>query len=494
MNKKHLLFFLFQAVCVIAMTASCTGGAKGESLAPMAIDSVSVEETDTTPPMFVLGINDGHLQMVYWEDLKEPVKDQDNAEYFDEIHQRWAFQDQFRRNAKQYTKLIVDGTKTRDVKYVDEVLLNPDGEPIFYAELHSRPEIPSIGARYVLQGEPKLKDELPGIVLVTESYLATHKPMAIKYMQEHNYPPMPATVVKQMEEKYGMKAERSQQICTIGDRYTYGTIQFKGEYKKPEKKDPEDKLALALEVICDGETVYSFPVEGWYDESFGPTWNADDGGEYFPSKIEAAFDGPKGPEFCYVHWAPESATTGRFLIRDGKLDRQEYTVYHSLIDEPLPVWKKDIEEMKRLYVADDPGENKHVELTKWAHVYIDYDGEQIWISDKDEENGAFFSRENGKLKLISTVRANLKPSFPESRNGNHYLMLSGSAGGPSYYTEIFKFKGGKVVEKFNAMEIYGEIDECSLNGKTISKEQGKAYMNAVPDATEPYIFWQEIEE
>ena len=52
MNKKHLLFFLFQAVCVIAMTASCTGGAKGESPAPMAIDSVSVEETDTTPPMF----------------------------------------------------------------------------------------------------------------------------------------------------------------------------------------------------------------------------------------------------------------------------------------------------------------------------------------------------------------------------------------------------------------------------------------------------------
>ena len=195
-----------------------------------------------------------------------------------------------------------------------------------------------------------------------------------------------------------------------------------------------------------------------------------------------------------VSSAVELCVFGKSTVLRHESDRQEYTVYHSLIDEPLPVWKKDIEEMKRLYVADDPGENKHVELTKWAHVYIDYDGEQIWISDKDEENGAFFSRENGKLKLISTVRANLKPSFPESRNGNHYLMLSGSAGGPSYYTEIFKFKGGKVVEKFNAMEIYGEIDECSLNGKTISKEQGKAYMNAVPDATEPYIFWQEIEE
>ena len=96
------------------------------------------------------------------------------------------------------------------------------------------------------------------------------------------------------------------------------------------------------------------------------------------------------------------------------------------------------------------------------------------------------------LKLIGTVRANLKPSFPESRNDNHYLILSGPAGGPSYYTEVYNMRGGKVIEEFHALEVYGEIDECSLNGKTKSAAEGKAYLEAIPEAREPFIFWEEI--
>ena len=135
-----------------------------------------------------------------------------------------------------------------------------------------------------------------------------------------------------------------------------------------------------------------------------------------------------------------------------------------------------------------------MKLTKWSHVFIDYEGQQIWISDDEEENGAFFSREDGKLKLVATVRPNLKPSFHHSQNGDHYLVLSGPAGGPSYYTEIFKMRNGKVAETFNCLEVYGEIDACALNGKEISAEQGKAYMKAVPEANEPFIFWTDIDE
>ncbi len=176
------------------------------------------------------------------------------------------------------------------------------------------------------------------------------------------------------------------------------------------------------------------------------------------------------------------------------IGRQEYAVYHSLIDEQNPVWKKDIEEMKRLYLEDDPGEHFDVNLTKWAHVFIDYMGEQIWISDETEENGAFFSREDGKFILVGTVRASFRPSFPQSQNGNCYLVISGPAGGPSYYTEIFKFQGGKVIERFNGLEVYGELDGCALNGKEISVDQGKAYMKAVPETYEPFIYWNEIDE
>ena len=478
MNKKLLLTLIF-ACCILTLTAGSAPDKKSGT---------------TPPPMFLLSENNGMMQMVYWSYLEEPQKDEEYPEYYEDAHQAWELQERFRHNASKYTKLIVDGVKTRDVKYVDEIQLNPDGENLFPGELHSRPEIPSPGARFTLLGDSKQDED--GIVVVTDSYLATHKALKIKPTSTDRELPLRFAVIKQMEEKYGMKVSRSVECYIIGDRYTYGVLQFEGEYKNSTRKkyDPNEKSALALEIITDGDKIYSYPVEGWYDPEYGPTWNADDGGEYQPSRIEAVFEGPVGTEFCFIHWAPESATTGILLLSNGKLERQEYAVYHSLIDEPLPVWKKDIEEMKRLYLDDDPGEHEFVKLSKWAHVYIDYEGEQIWISDDEEENGAFFSREDGKLKLVGTVRANFKPSFPESRDGKHYLVISGPAGGPSYYTEIFKFKGGKLVESFNALEVYGELDGGSLNGKNIGEEQAKAYMKAVPAAIEPYIFWTEIDE
>ena len=481
MNKIRLLTLIF-ACCFL----------------PVMAGSGPDKNAGTTPPMFLLGSNNGMMQMVYWCELNEPQFDEDYAEYYEEAHQAWELQEQFRRNASKYTKLIVDGNKTLDVRYVDEILLNPDGEKLFPGELHGMPKIPSPGARFTLQGESEMNmDEVGGNIVVTDSYLASHKPLTVQPItSDGEVPPLPSAVIKKMEEKYGMKAELSKIAYTIGNRYTYGVLQFEGEYKNSarKKRDPNEKSALALEIITDGDKIYSYPVEGWYDPEFGPTWNADDGGEYYPSNIAAAFEGPQGVEFCYLHWAPESATTGILTLNNGKLDLQEYAVYHSLIDEQIPVWKKDIEEMKRLYIAEDPGENENVNLTKWAHVFIDYMGEQIWISDEAEENGAFFSREDDKFELIGTVRGSFRPSFPKSRDGNCYLVISGPAGGPSYYTEIFKFRNGKVIERFNGLEVYGELDGCALNGQEISVEQGKAYMQAVPEADEPYIYWTEIEE
>ena len=433
--NKVLLFTLILASSILPMTAG-SGPDKNDGT--------------TLPPMFLLGTNNGMMQMVYWCEFNEPQFDEEYAEYYEEWHRGWETQDRFRRNVSKYTKLIVDGNKTLDVKYVDEILLNPDGEPISPGELHGMPSIPSPGARFTLQGETKMNmDEARGIIVVTDNYLTSHKPLTVQPITADEKMPLPPAAIKKMEDKYGMKATHSVAEFIIGDRYTYGVIQFEGEYKNStrKKRDPNEKSALALEIITDGDKIYSYPVEGWYDPEFGPTWNADDGGEYFPSNIAAAFEGPQGVEICYIHWAPESATTGIMVLNNGKLDLQEYAVYHSLIDEQIPVWKKDIEEMKRLYIAEDPGENENVNLTKWAHVYIDYMGEQLWISDEAEENGAFFSREDGKFELIGIVQANFKPSFPKSKDGNCYLVISGPAGGPSYYTEIFKFNNGKVVER-----------------------------------------------
>ena len=42
------------------------------------------------------------------------------------------------------------------------------------------------------------------------------------------------------------------------------------------------------------------------------------------------------------------------------------------------------------------------------------------------------------------------------------------------------------------MKIYGELDECTLNGKNISKEEGKAYLDKVPEGKEINAWFKNI--
>ena len=112
---------------------------------------------------------------------------------------------------------------------------------------------------------------------------------------------------------------------------------------------PKDKKVFALEVVTDGDKVYSYPVEGYYEENNNnSTWNVDDDGEYFSSIIGAAFEGPDGLEFTFEHRAPESATVGMFYFRDGKLVREKLECYHQLVDEQTPLWKKDIATCRKI--------------------------------------------------------------------------------------------------------------------------------------------------
>ena len=271
-----------------------------------------------------------------------------------------------------------------------------------------------------------------------------------------------------------------------------GAIEFKGEYKDApkDKYDADRKSALAVELLVNGDKVYVLEQIGYYDPEYGASWNADADG-YIPNDIEAAFEGPKGLEICYTHGAPESYCVGMLFPREGKLIELEYECYHSMVDEDIPVWKKDFAEMDKLYHADEYGDS-HVKFTKWAHCYIDYDNEWIWLRDNDDKNGAFFIRKDGKLSLIAIENPRLKPSRSE-KDGIHFLKFGGSAGGPSWQQEIHAFKDGKRLWKLNVLEVEGEIEECSLNGKAISKEEGKAYLDKIPQGQEINAYFRDIE-
>lgn len=490
------------AVCMMAVMISCKN--KGKTEAASLDDSISavidsiIEETDTTPlPMFLMGDDDQYAQMLYWTtDLEEPQKTKDNEDWFDRQHQSWALQDMFRRNMRDYTNMLVDD-KVVKIKFVDEVLKDPDGNTPSVGERHGRVGIPSLCARFDFADAKAKKKGEWGVVIVTDAYLNSRKLLPIVYTQSAwNKPkPLPAAVVKQLELKYGMKTERMEHIATIGDRYSWGSLQFKGAYANA-PKDPYDKdrqSALALDVIIDGDKVYVNEVLGYYDDQYGATWNADDDGQYVGCGLIAAFEGPKGLELCYRRDAPESTAVGMFYLRGEQLVQLTYETYHNMVDEQRPVWKSDIAKMQQLFVAEDPHEYKDVKLTKWAHTYIDYSNDWLWLRDQKDAYGAFFIRnDDGSFRLIAVETPKLKPSRMQ-KNDTSYLCISGSAGGPATYSEIYAFKGGKQVERFTALFVYGEIDECSLNGTTISKEEGQAYLDNLPEAQEMTAYFTDTE-
>ena len=348
------------AICVIAVMMGCKN--KGQTAPADALDSLEavidsiIEENDTTPlPMFLIGDDGKYMQMLYWARVEEPQKGDDADDWVEVMHKRWERQEMFRRNAAQYTNLLTEKGIVK-VKFIDEVLKDPDGDTPSIGEIHGREQIPSLCARFdFVNPKQKVDGSNWGLVIATDSYLNSRKRLDVKSSQgsDYNYPKLPADIVKQLETKYGMKAERSSKTCIIGDRYTMGAIEFKGEYKNA-PKDPNDsdrKFALALEVLIDsGKVSCVLEQLGYYDDEYGSAWNADADG-YIPNSIEAAFEGPKGLELCYTHGAPESFCIGMLFPRDGKLIELEYECYHCMIDEEIPVWKKDLAEMDKIYHA-----------------------------------------------------------------------------------------------------------------------------------------------
>ena len=444
---------MFLAICLMAMMMGCKQ--KGQKSPENSKDSVTavidsiIEENDTTPlPMFLVGNDGKFMQMLYWTNFEEPKKSGDDDEFFETYHKRWELQEMFRRNAAQYTNLLC-GDKIIKVKFVDEVLKDPDGNTPSVGEIHSREGIPSLCARYDY-ANPKEKPHKQslidswGLVVCTDSYLASRKRLDIQHLQadDYSYPTkLPADIVQKLEAQYGMKAESAVKTCVIDGRYTMGAVQFKGEYKNApkDKYDPDRKFALALEVLIDSGKVYILEQLGYFDPQYGSSWNADADG-YFPNDITAAFEGPKGLELCYTHSAPESFCIGMLFPREGKLVEMEYECYHSLVDD---------------------------------------------------KNGAFFIRKDGKFQLMAVENPRFRP-LKCYKDGISYLKLAGPAGGPSWQREIHAFKNGKRIWKLNVLEVEGKIDECSLNDKDISNEEGKAYLDMVPEGEEITAFFKEI--
>lgn len=467
---------------------------KGKPAAGSGIEGAEAEtairadgDDETLMPIHLISVDGNYKQLLYWMDVEEPERGS-------EEHRKWELQEKLRRDAAEYTNLMApDGTVFK-IKFVDELLKDPDGNTPSIGEIHGRKGIPTLGARYVFVHPDEVDGNyVESDIALTDGYLKSrkHLDVSVEPGPDGNYLPLPDDVVRKMEKTYGMKAVRSMRTATVGNRYVVGAIQFAGEYKDAPRVEYDRKVALALEVLVDGDKVYAYEELGQYGDDWC-SWNVDDDGEYIPCYIDMAFEGPKGLELCYSHGAPESYEVGMFFLRDGKYVQNCFDIYQFMVDEEIPVWKSDIEQMRRLVDdANSQGITGDM-LTQWAHFYLNYDNEWIWLRTSDEICGAFFFRSDGKFTYISTY-AGYQTAYSLDANDTDYLIISGSLIKPTFATEAFGYRDGKLVEHFESMQDAGQLVNCELNGKTISKEEGQRYLDLFEDAEPLVAYFKDVE-
>ncbi len=451
--KKILL-----AIAATAFVAACHNGQQpaagtGDTL---LADDTPEEVVDTTPmPMFLYYHNPDNMQVVFWISLAKP----------DEPSANWDLQQRTRRIASQYTKLLLPNGKFADVKFIGEQTKDPDGGDLEVFALH-HDYAPSAGLNYAFENKKDAKAIKYGgtmLVLVTDEYLESHKMLAVKDLSSRQKK-MPTTVVKKLEEQYGMKALRSIVTSEFDGGYSFGSVQFK----------PKGGKVLALQVLACGDSVYSIEEWGQYDKTEGPTWNVDDGGEYIPSHILAAFEGPNGIDICFIHGAPESTVTGWMTLRDGQFESFEMGMFYNYIDEPRPFWKKDMAKLQKILEKHDPV-FKSVKMAKWCHVYIDNDDEpEIWLHSDNDEYGAIFGLK-GEPQLLCTESGNDKVILYHGT-----ISVCGSCGNGCFSMELTTLKdsrkGDRLELKRNTAPDNSIIsEEYRLNGKIIDKSEGEKF-------------------
>lgn len=140
--------------------------------------------------------------------------------------------------------------------------------------------------------------------------------------------------------------------------------------------------------------------------------------------------------------------------------------------------------MQELYenMDDDHGWQP---LCKWQYVDLDGDGvNEVWMRDMAEEYGAFFICDGDFIDVIGAETDRYRAFTREKKGGKGFFCKGGPAGGPSYYTEVITVQDSRVTDRFYLLEVYGEVENATLNGEDIDADKAKAYQESLPEGKE----------
>lgn len=325
-----LICCLFAAISFAACKGNATAGTSAEggdstqTIAPSdstiteeegEVDELPIDE-NSLPYAFVYYEGGGLGKVLYWSNIERKYDADPDKE-----------QMLIRQHKTEYNAAISDDN-IFDVTFKEEILPVENEEDwtkgVTIGMIGATIEEAGLVYRFAKPQAVKraLGDWDEGFfVLTSKAHLDEHPLVHFEYVEgvNDNYRPLPANVIKQMEQKYGLKSTRSAMVASIGEDITYGVMQF----------EPKGEHVLGLEVLIQKGNVYVAESQGYYDAGTGEFgWNVDDEGEYYASGIVAVVENGDFPIIFTTRGAPESLTTGWMTVKDGKIVRHTQEMYY----------------------------------------------------------------------------------------------------------------------------------------------------------------------
>lgn len=147
--------------------------------------------------------------------------------------------------------------------------------------------------------------------------------------------------------------------------------------------------------------------------------------------------------------------------KTGSSTPADTIVIESIEEDSSDIWQRELQGLVRLYGEAEP-EQTTSPMSQWCRVDIDGDSiDEVWIRSADNRYGAFFTV-NGEPSLICTESPKLRAKLFTGR-----IRISEAEGRSGFRYANYVIKNSLLAHTFIKFEVYGEMRECTLDGKKL---------------------------
>lgn len=159
--------------------------------------------------------------------------------------------------------------------------------------------------------------------------------------------------------------------------------------------------------------------------------------------------------------------------KTGSSTPADTIVIESIEEDSSDIWQRELQGLVRLYEEAEP-EQTSSPLREWCRVDIDDDGiDEVLLRSSDKRYGAFFTMEK-EPALICTESPQRRAKLYKGR-----IRTSDAEGRAGFRYTNYIIKDSHLAHTFVKLEVYGELRECTRDGRPISYDESLTYQESL---------------